>query len=105
MKQYLELQKVLELIVEMQDKIEEKHEAFATKLTEVQTFVELLASLLLRDDAKTGEKMLISKCSPSLTMSKDDNNVDGGNKGGKAPRSNKGDIVSLVLLQSPLIKF
>lgn len=36
-----------------------------------------------------------------MTLLKDDNNADGGNKGGKTPRSNKGDIGSSGVASKP----
>lgn len=45
-----------------------------------------MVSLLLGDDDKRGGKLLTFKCSPNTTLPKDDDVVDGDNKGGKAPR-------------------
>ncbi|KAL8149247.1 hypothetical protein AgCh_006306 [Apium graveolens] len=50
------------------------------QLEEIQSSVELLLSLLLPDDAKKGEKVVKSKCSPTeILKKKDDKSDDQGN--------------------------
>ncbi|KAL8134557.1 hypothetical protein AgCh_009539 [Apium graveolens] len=50
------------------------------QLEEIQSSVELLLSLLLSDDAKKGEKVVKSKCSPTkILKKKDDKGDDQGN--------------------------
>ncbi|KAL8101334.1 hypothetical protein AgCh_033278 [Apium graveolens] len=53
-----------------------------SQLTEIQTSVELLISLLLPADAKKGEKVIKSKCKTNKTLQgKDDGKDDQGNSG------------------------
>ncbi|KAL8120281.1 hypothetical protein AgCh_017442 [Apium graveolens] len=46
------------------------------QLDEIQSSVELLLSLLLLDDAKKGEKVVKSKCSPTQELKKNDDKSD-----------------------------
>ncbi|KAL8101032.1 hypothetical protein AgCh_033059 [Apium graveolens] len=46
------------------------------QLDEIQSSVELLLSLLLPDDAKKGEKVVKSKCSPTQELKKKDDETD-----------------------------
>ncbi|KAL8115689.1 hypothetical protein AgCh_022256 [Apium graveolens] len=77
--------------IEAIEKIQEKQQAQIAEvlanqvsqkaqLEEIQSSVELLLSLLLPDDAKKGEKVVKSKCSPTeILKKKDDKGDDRGN--------------------------
>ncbi|KAL8089501.1 hypothetical protein AgCh_039102 [Apium graveolens] len=57
-----------------------KHASQKAQLDEIQSSVELFLSLLLPDDAKKGEKVVKSKCSPTQELKKkDDKGDDQGN--------------------------
>ena len=60
-----------------------------SQLSEMQENLELIVSLLVGDDAKKGEMVLKSKCSPQQTLKKDNYAADGGNKGGTLSSSNR----------------
>lgn len=97
------LKKILRPIIERQDMIEKEQEKMSGQLKEVQNSLELFVSLILGDDAEKGEKLLPSKCTPELTMPKDDGASDGGHKGGKAPRRYKADIGFSGVVSKPTI--
>ena len=82
--QNLEQKKVLKPVVERRDKIEERQDAMAGQLTQIQDSVEFMLYLPLGDDVKKGERVQMYKYSPNITFSKDDDTQDGGNKGGHA---------------------
>ncbi|KAL8125875.1 hypothetical protein AgCh_013251 [Apium graveolens] len=62
------------------DEVLQNQDAQQTQLNEIQSLVELLLSLLVTDDAKKGEKVVKSKCSPiKILKKKDDHGDDQGN--------------------------
>ncbi|KAL8107130.1 hypothetical protein AgCh_023792 [Apium graveolens] len=64
------------------DKIMQNQASQQSQLTEIQSSVELLISLLLPADAKKGEKVIKSKCKDDKTLQgKDDEKDDQGNSG------------------------
>ncbi|KAL8120247.1 hypothetical protein AgCh_017410 [Apium graveolens] len=70
------------------------------QLDEIQSSVKLLLSLLLPDDAKKGEKVVKSKCSPTQELKKKD---DKGDDQGNSEKS-RGSEDSQKFLQTPKLK-
>lgn len=88
-KQEFKLKRALRSINERQATIKKKQEDIYAQLSQIQTSMELLVSVLLGDDAKRGEIIQKSKCSPG---SQPQNDAEArGDKGGngKFLRSNK----------------
>ncbi|KAL8134518.1 hypothetical protein AgCh_009513 [Apium graveolens] len=71
------------------------------QLDEIQSSVELLLSLLLPDDAKKGEKVVKSKCSPTYELKK---KGDKGDEQGNSERAESGSEDSQKFLQTLKLK-
>ncbi|KAL8103728.1 hypothetical protein AgCh_028071 [Apium graveolens] len=93
------IEKVQEKKQAQLDEVLQNQAAQQIQLTEIQSSVELLLSLLLTDDAKKGEKVVKSKCSTSQTLKKkDDSEDDQGN-----PSKGKGQVQSNKVSSQKLI--
>ncbi|KAL8118191.1 hypothetical protein AgCh_015914 [Apium graveolens] len=79
----------------------------SVQLTEVHNSIELILSQLLGDDAKKGEKIIKSKYKLLILTHTDDENPDGGNKGGqKDSKRRKGEeLVGVSGLSKVITRF
>ena len=85
-------------ILSNQKDLQNSQELLQTKMEAMESKLDLLLSFLLVDDAKKGEKTLVTKCGPELQAFAEDK--EGGGEGGSRSGKGKAVVTSTAAVQT-----